>query len=51
MPATTAAEVWVPVAAGQVVRAPDRARFLRSEGAYAVYRTGAGSFTFTAGSR
>jgi alpha-L-rhamnosidase len=45
VPANTTAEVWVPAHA---VRAPDRAEFLRVEGAHSVYRTGAGSFTFTA---
>lgn len=47
VPANTVGEVWVPVQAGEKVRKPDRAEFLRVEGGYSVYRTGAGSFAFT----
>ncbi|RSM91471.1 alpha-galactosidase [Kibdelosporangium aridum] len=47
VPANTAAEVWVPVQGGAVMK-PDRAEFVRSEAGYSVYRTASGSFTFTA---
>jgi alpha-L-rhamnosidase len=36
---------------GRSVVKPDRAEFLRTEAGYSVYRTGSGSFTFTADSR
>jgi alpha-L-rhamnosidase len=47
MPANTTAEIWVPWAEGQPVKAPRRATFIRNDGGYAVYAIGAGSFEFT----
>jgi alpha-L-rhamnosidase len=47
VPANTTAEVWVPLLGGRVVHTPSRAEFVRSDGDYAVYRVGSGSFTFT----
>lgn len=46
VPANTTAEVWVPTNAGSLPATPTRATFKRTEGGYAVYRVGAGSFRF-----
>ncbi|MEU8821558.1 family 78 glycoside hydrolase catalytic domain [Actinoplanes sp. NPDC048796] len=47
IPANTTAEIWVPRAAGERVKAPRRAAFVRDDGGYAVYAAGAGTFEFT----
>ena len=47
VPPNTDAEIWVPVADGHRVQAPRRAQFLRTDGAYAVYRAGSGTYAFT----
>jgi len=47
VPTNTTAEVWVPTLGGRVTGVPDRARFLRVDGGYAVYRVASGSYTFT----
>jgi alpha-L-rhamnosidase len=46
VPANTTAEIWVPLLGGHVDKEPLRARFLRVDGDYAVYRAPAGSYTF-----
>jgi alpha-L-rhamnosidase len=48
VPANTTAEIWVPRAEGQRVKAPRRATFVRNEAGYAVYAVGAGTFAFSA---
>lgn len=45
IPANTSATVWVPVTESEL-QPPPRARFLRSEDSYAVYRVGSGVYTF-----
>ncbi|MET8151504.1 family 78 glycoside hydrolase catalytic domain [Actinoplanes sp. NPDC049668] len=49
IPPNTTAEIWVPTTDGAVTRTPHRARFLRTDGAHAVYRAPSGSYTFTTG--
>jgi len=49
VPPNTTAEVWVPTVDGAVLGTPHRARFLRMDGSYAVYRVASGSYTFLAG--
>jgi hypothetical protein len=51
VPTNTTAEIWVPTQGGRVVLTPNRAEFLRTEGDYAVYRVGSGSFTFATATR
>ncbi|MEO6082305.1 MAG: family 78 glycoside hydrolase catalytic domain [Umezawaea sp.] len=51
VPANTTAEIWVPTPDGSTVVKPHRAQFLRAEAGYSVYRTGSGSYAFTASSR
>jgi alpha-L-rhamnosidase len=48
VPANTTAEVWVPASGRRPAVAPDRAKFLRLDGNYAVYRVASGSFAFVA---
>jgi len=47
VPPNSTAEVWVPTLGGTVTDAPRRARFLRTEGGYAVYQAPSGTYTFT----
>jgi hypothetical protein len=47
VPANTTAEIWVPQAEGQRVKAPRRATFVRNEAGYVLYAVGAGTFVFT----
>ncbi|MET7425769.1 family 78 glycoside hydrolase catalytic domain [Dactylosporangium sp. NPDC005555] len=47
VPANTTAEIWVPLRGGRVLDQPARAKLLRNEGDYAVYRAGSGTYTFT----
>ncbi|SIQ77520.1 alpha-L-rhamnosidase [Micromonospora avicenniae] len=47
VPTNTTAEVRVPLNGGHVAAAPERADFVRVEGDHAVYRVGAGSYSFT----
>jgi alpha-L-rhamnosidase len=46
VPPNTSAEVWAPTQGGST-RASHRARFVRLDGDYAVYRVPSGTFTFT----
>jgi alpha-L-rhamnosidase len=46
VPPNTTAEVWVPTVDGAVLGTPHRARLLRIDGNYAVYRVASGSYTF-----
>ena len=48
IPANTSAEVRVPRLGGRVVTESHRARLLRVDGDYAVYRVASGSHTFVA---
>lgn len=48
VPANTTAEIRVPLLGGRVDKPPNRAKFLRVDGDYAVYRVPAGSYTFVA---
>ncbi|MET7750584.1 family 78 glycoside hydrolase catalytic domain [Micromonospora sp. NPDC005367] len=47
VPTNTTAEVRVPLHGGHVTAAPERADFVRVEADHAVYRVGAGSYSFT----
>jgi alpha-L-rhamnosidase len=46
IPPNTTATVWVPARDVKAVNAPTGARFVRSEGANAIYDIGSGSYTF-----
>lgn len=47
VPPNTTAEVWLPTLGGKAGATPHRAKFLRTDGGYAVYRVPSGTYAFT----